>query len=226
MIGLGCLYRGMAIGAMGIVAPISATSPIVPLGVDLLRGRSPSAVQWVGIAFALAGIVLLSREPGKIRGAAAAGVGLALVAALAFGLLHRRNRRGGKGQRSLGGRHRPPQLRHCARRRPRVDAHRALACRRGSCRSSSLVGAFDAGANALIALAATRGAIGIVAVLSAFYPIATILLARAVLHERLGTDPNRRWADRPRWRSDDRRRAEISNQTLKRMFKTSPSCTT
>ena len=50
-----------------------------------------------------------------------------------------------------------------------------------------LVGAFDAGANALIALAATRGAIGIVAVLSAFYPIATILLARAVLHERLGT---------------------------------------
>ncbi len=49
------------------------------------------------------------------------------------------------------------------------------------------VGIFDASANALIAVAATHGAIGIVAVLSSLYPIATILLARAVLHERLGT---------------------------------------
>jgi drug/metabolite transporter (DMT)-like permease len=48
------------------------------------------------------------------------------------------------------------------------------------------VGLFDTGANALIAVATTRGSIGIVAVLSALYPIATILLARAVLHERLG----------------------------------------
>ena len=42
------------------------------------------------------------------------------------------------------------------------------------------------GANALIAVATTHGSIGIVAVLSALYPIMTILLARAVLHERLG----------------------------------------
>jgi drug/metabolite transporter (DMT)-like permease len=48
------------------------------------------------------------------------------------------------------------------------------------------VGAFDTGANALIALAAARGSIGLVAVLSSLYPITTILLARAVLHERLG----------------------------------------
>ena len=48
------------------------------------------------------------------------------------------------------------------------------------------VGVFDTGANALIAIATTHGSIGIVAVLSALYPIMTILLARAVLHERLG----------------------------------------
>ena len=52
-IGLGCLYRGLAIGAMGIVAPISATSPIVPLAVSVIRGDSPTALQWAGIAFAL-----------------------------------------------------------------------------------------------------------------------------------------------------------------------------
>ena len=49
------------------------------------------------------------------------------------------------------------------------------------------VGVLDAAANALIAVAATHGAIGIVAVLSSLYPLATILLARAVLYERLGT---------------------------------------
>ena len=48
------------------------------------------------------------------------------------------------------------------------------------------IGVFDTGANALIALASTRGTIGVVAVLSSLYPVATILLARALLHERLG----------------------------------------
>src|SRR4029077_3674435 len=79
-VGLGCLYRGMAVGAMGIVAPISATSPIVPLAVSVVRGDAPATVQWAGILLALAGIVLVSREPGGPGGGVAAGVGLALVA--------------------------------------------------------------------------------------------------------------------------------------------------
>ena len=86
-IGLAALYRGMAVGAMGIVAPISAASPLVPLAVDLGRGVSPSAAQLAGIAAVLGGIVLLAREPGAGRRTPlAAGAGLALVAALAFGL--------------------------------------------------------------------------------------------------------------------------------------------
>ena len=56
------------------------------------------------------------------------------------------------------------------------------------------VGVFDTGANVLFAFAATHGSLGVVAVLSSLYPIATILLARAVLHERLGPDAHRRWA--------------------------------
>ena len=67
-IGLGALYRGMAIGAMGIVAPISAASPVVPLVVDVARGVVPSALQWCGIAVVLGGIVLLAREPGGRTG--------------------------------------------------------------------------------------------------------------------------------------------------------------
>jgi drug/metabolite transporter (DMT)-like permease len=47
------------------------------------------------------------------------------------------------------------------------------------------VGVFDTGANVSVAFAATEGAIGIVAVLSALYPVVTVLLARLVLTERL-----------------------------------------
>jgi drug/metabolite transporter (DMT)-like permease len=184
-IGLGCLYRGMAIGAMGIVAPISATSPIVPLAFSVARGDSPAAVQWAGIALALTGIVLVSREPGGLRGGVAAGVGLALVAALGFGLFV--VGLGEAAQESAS------WAVASARLSSVTIVLLALAWTRTVPRLSRrlvplvlAVGVFDTGANALIAVATTHGSIGIVAVLSALYPITTILLARAVLHERLG----------------------------------------
>ena len=184
-IGLGCLYRGLAIGAMGIVAPISATSPIVPLAVSVFRGDSPTALQWAGIAFALCGVVLVSREPGDVSGLVAAGVGLALIAALGFGLF------------VVGLAEAAQESASWATATARLSSVSALVLAlawtrtvpRVSRRLLPLVlavGAFDTGANVLIAIASTRGSIGIVAVLSALYPIMTILLARAVLHERLG----------------------------------------
>ena len=192
VVGLGCLYRGMAVGAMGIVAPISATSPIVPLVVDLARGSSPEPVQWVGISLALAGIVLVSRESGDGRPSrsgrppVAAGVGLALVAALGFGLFIVGLGEAAKESASWAT--------ATARFGAVVVLIVVLLSRREIPRASRnllplilAVGVFDAGANALIALAAAEGSIGIVAVLSSLYPIATILLARAILQERLGT---------------------------------------
>jgi len=185
VVGLGCLYRGMAIGSMGIVAPISATSPIVPLAFSVARGDAPAAVQWAGILLALTGIVLVSREPGKLGGPIAAGVGLALVAALGFGLFVV-----GLGEAA---RESAPWAAATARLSSVTILVLALAWTRTVPRVTRrllplvvAVGVFDTGANALIAVAATRGSIGIVGVLSALYPITTILLARAVLHERLG----------------------------------------
>jgi len=184
-IGLGCLYRGLAIGAMGIVAPISAMSPIVPLTVSVVRGDSPTTLQWAGIAFALGGIVLVSREPGNAGGRVAAGVGLALIAALGFGLFVV-----GLGEAAQES---APWATATARLSSVTALVLALAWTRTVPRVSRrvlplvlAVGIFDTGANALIAVATTHGSIGIVAVLSALYPITTILLARTVLHERLG----------------------------------------
>jgi len=47
------------------------------------------------------------------------------------------------------------------------------------------VGAFDTGANVLVAAATTHGAAGIVAVLSALYPVVTVVLAWLLLGEHL-----------------------------------------
>lgn len=185
VVGLGCLYRGMAVGAMSIVAPISATSPAVPLAVDLARGRSPGALQWAGILVALAGVVLVSREPASGRAPVAAGVGLALAAALGFGLFVV-----GIGEAAKDS---VPWAAAAARFGSvcalvvALSATRAVPCvARRLLPLVVAVGVFDTGANALIALASTRGAIGVVAVLSSLYPVTTILLARALLHERIG----------------------------------------
>jgi drug/metabolite transporter (DMT)-like permease len=47
------------------------------------------------------------------------------------------------------------------------------------------VGVADAGANALYAVASTGGLLSVISVLGSLYPVATVLLARFVLHERL-----------------------------------------
>jgi drug/metabolite transporter (DMT)-like permease len=185
VVGLGALYRGLAIGAMGIVAPISAASPVVPLAVDAAKGDVPAALQWLGIALVLAGIAVLSREPSS--GAEqffAAGAGLAILAALGFGLF------------VVGldaGADESPTWAVVAARAASVSVVVAAAL----VLSTPLrpprsvlplligVGVFDTAANVFVATATTHGAAGIVAVLSALYPLVTVVLAWLVLGERL-----------------------------------------
>jgi drug/metabolite transporter (DMT)-like permease len=184
-IGLAALYRGLSLGAMGIVAPISAASPVVPLAVDAAQGVTPTVVQWVGVAIVLTGIVVLSREPGRERSAGvAAGVGLAVVAALGFGLFVV-----GLDAASDGG---VPWAIVAARGSSTLLAVVAALAVGVSVRPDArllpvivAVGAFDTVANVLVAFATTRGPAGVVAVLSALYPVVTVVLARIVLAERL-----------------------------------------
>ena len=60
-------YRALALGTMSIVAPIVATSAIVPVLAGVVDGERPGTLQWVGIVAALAGVALASREPGGDR---------------------------------------------------------------------------------------------------------------------------------------------------------------
>ena len=187
MVGLAALYRGFAIGAMGIVAPISAASPIVPLAVDTANGRAPTPTQWAGIALVVSGIVALSREPsvpGRPR--VAAGAGLALVAALGFGLFFLGIDAGADKSTAWA----VAAARGASVPIVLIGALATGATLRPDRRLLPLlvgVGVFDTSANVLVAAATTAGAVGIVAVLGSLYPITTILLAWLVLGERLGT---------------------------------------
>ena len=87
LVGLSAVYRGMAIGVVSVVSTIAATGPVVPIIIGLLLGERPSLLQFGGIVVALAGIALLAfdRRP-QAEGKLLPGVGLALLAALAFGV--------------------------------------------------------------------------------------------------------------------------------------------
>lgn len=184
-IGLAALYRGLALGAMAIVAPISAAAPVVPLAVDAANGSVPSAVQAVGILAVLTGVGVLSREPGSGRRVRVAdGAGLALVAALGFGFFIVAI--DAAADESV------PWAVTVARATASVLVILVAVGVRVTLRPPRrllplliAVGVLDAGANALVAGATTVGAAGIVAVLSSLYPLTTIVLARLVLGERV-----------------------------------------
>jgi len=188
LVGLGALYRGLAVGAMGIVAPISAASPIVGLTADAVHGTFPAALQWLGIALVLAGIATLSRERSSDGGGGriASGVGLALVAALGFGLFVVGLDAGSDESAAWA---------VVAARATSVSIALVVALvlstslrpPRGTWPLLVGIGVGDTLANVLVAIASTHGSVGIVAVLSALYPIVTVLLARLFLEERLTT---------------------------------------
>lgn len=184
LVGLAAFYRGMAVGAMSVVAPISATGAAIPVVVGVATGERPSAIQAAGLLLALAGVVIASREKGAAGPRLAAGTGLALAAAAGFGGFFvgiDASSDGGVLWALLAARTFDVALLGAV----------ALALRPGlvpsgrDTRDIALVGFFDVAANALFALASTEGLVSLVAVLASLYPVVTIFLARAVLGERV-----------------------------------------
>lgn len=185
--GLAAFYRGLAVGAMGVVAPISATAAVIPVAVGVASGERPSAGQGIGIALALIGVAVASRESSEAAqrgGQIAAGVGLALIAALGFGTFLTVIGKASEGDvlwailvnRIVG----VGLLVGIALwRRP------SFAMDAGDLRGVLAIGVFDMAANTMYAAATTRGLVSVVAVLASLYPITTVVLAHTVLRERV-----------------------------------------
>src|SRR3954470_21098169 len=87
-VGLAAFYRGLAIGMMSVVAPVSSTGAILPVAVGIAGGERPGLLAMVGAVLAITGVVLVSRQEGdrsRRSSALVLSVVLALVAALGFG---------------------------------------------------------------------------------------------------------------------------------------------
>jgi drug/metabolite transporter (DMT)-like permease len=182
-LGFYAYYRGMAVGAMSIVAPIAGISAAIPVVVGILSGDRPSPWQWLGIAAALCGVFLASREPGR-GGRVAAGVGLALLAAIGFGGYFPPMHAAGNADfwwASLIFRMTSTSviLAAVAIRRP------SLAVAPIQVPLIALIGVGDMLGNFFFAAASTSGLVSITSVLASLYPIVTVMLARLVLKERV-----------------------------------------
>lgn len=189
IVGLAAFYRGLAVGTMSIVAPISATGAALPVAAGLASGDSPSAVQGLGMALAFLGVLLAAREQHPdVRRAAEArrAVGLALVAAAGFGVfltLLKPASEDGVAWALLAARSASVTLMVVIVLAARPALRPAFTPL--TLGSLVLVGAGDLGANALYAAATGAGLLSIVAVLGSLYPVTTVLLARAILRERV-----------------------------------------
>lgn len=87
--GTAFLYRGLAAGRMGVVAPVSGVGAVVvPVLVGLAAGERPGGLVWLGVLLALPAIWLVSREPvAAPAGGMASGLLDGVLAGAGFGVL-------------------------------------------------------------------------------------------------------------------------------------------
>jgi drug/metabolite transporter (DMT)-like permease len=160
---------------------------VIPVVVGIGTGDRLSVVQGLGIAIAIAGVVLASREASdeaQTSRAVSAGAGLALLSAVGFGCFFLAIDRASDHDVLWA---------VCVNRTVSVSllglallaTRPKVGLKASDMRTLTIVGVLDVAANGLFALAATKGLVSVVAVLSSLYPVATVILARVVLKERL-----------------------------------------
>jgi drug/metabolite transporter (DMT)-like permease len=185
-VGVAAFYRGLAVGVMSIVSPIAATAPVVPVVAAIVLGELPATLQWAGIALALAGIAIISLEPGGQRASRdlAPSVLFGLLTALGFGGFLVAMDAASEG--SVAWALLMARLTAVTAFTVVFLATRArLGVPRAELPVLALIGVLIIAADSMYAVASTEGLLSVVAVLSSLYPVVTIALARYFLQERL-----------------------------------------
>lgn len=184
--GIGLLYQALSVGQMSAIAPVTALlAAAIPVTVGLVQDEEPGTGALLGMGLAVVAVVLVSAEGGgSLRPSDGRGVGLALAAGICFGLFY-------VGVASTGDDSGLWPL--LAARVASLAAVGALALagvvaapppRGRPAAWTAGAGVLDGAGNVLYLLAVREGLISVGTVLSALYPVATVLLARAVLRER------------------------------------------
>jgi drug/metabolite transporter (DMT)-like permease len=183
LMGIGFLYRGFAIGQMGIVAPVSAVlATAIPVIFNVLTEGLPGDLQLVGFGVALVGIWLLARP--ESSGGRPAGLGMAVMAGLGFGGFFIALDQIGESAvfwPLVAGR-----IAACtALVVLALATHQSVQLRQSPLHLFVLAGVLDVAGNLFFLLAVQSGRLDVTAVLGSLYPAVTAILARLVIKEHL-----------------------------------------
>lgn len=182
-IGITALYHGLAVGRMGVVAPITAViAALIPVAAGILLEGLPTLLVLVGIALAIVAVILVSRVAGEqggpsgLRFALIGGVGLGLFGVLIAGI-------------SDGHAFGPLAL---IRGTEALLITAMILLTRSAWRPErrlvpaiAAVGVLDMAGIGAFLLAIQMGSLAVAAVLSSLYPVTTVILAAAFLRERV-----------------------------------------
>lgn len=193
-IAMSALYASLAIGPISIVSPMSAViSAIVPLIVGYFLGDRFGVLGWLALFVILIAVVLVAFIPGEhvrlpsakgwlLATLAGSGIGIVLIclaqappsSGIASVILLRTVSASLLGVWLLTSRFRN---RKSNTREPKPETKFWVA--------AAVAGLFDSSANVFFTLGSRTGTLSVVSVLTALYPLGTIILARFVLKERI-----------------------------------------
>ena len=189
-VGTAFLYRGLAAGRMGVVAPVSGVgAAVVPLVVGLATGERPGVLAGLGILAALPAIWLVAREPSGSDTPAASGAGLVdgVLAGLGFGVLF-----AALGQIPEESGFLPLALNSVVGAAVVAAVAAVLTQpwvpREPAAYVGLLSGALGSAATGLFLVATQTGYLTVAAVITSLYPAFTVLLAAVLLRERIHRD--------------------------------------
>src|ERR1700737_2610749 len=195
-LGLVFFYSGLAAGTMSVVAPIAACGAVLPVAYSTAAGGVPRPWGTAGLVSALVGVVLASLgtgveaegpKPRRPRRAVAAAVGAAFCFGVFLLCLGRASASSPHSELWLAAAARAGSLPTLAvlviaSRTP--PPWRSLKVR--DLGPIMAVGLADVTANTLFLFGSSAGTLAVSSGLASLYPIATVLLARLVLKERVG----------------------------------------
>jgi drug/metabolite transporter (DMT)-like permease len=185
-VGTAFLYRGLAGGRMGVVAPISGVLAVaLPVLVGVLTGERPGLLVWVGIVAAVPAIWLVARAPSTAApGSSGSGAQDGVLAGVGFGGLF-----ACLGQVPDSAGFWPLVLNQVVAVVVVAIAATVLGAtwlpRERAAWGGALAGLLGGVATCAFLLATHHGLLSVSAVLTSLYPAYTVLLAAVVLREHV-----------------------------------------
>jgi drug/metabolite transporter (DMT)-like permease len=182
--GILALYGGLAVGRMGVVAPVAGVlGASVPVLAGIVLEGLPQPIVLAGIGLAIVAVVLVSRVAGGV-GAGRSGIELGIIAGLSIGLFNVTISR--IDESIVFG---PVSIVRIVTI-VLVTAVILVARRPGSVPAGLLpavavIGVLDMTAVAAFLFAEQTGPLAVASILSSLYPVTTVVLAAVVLRERV-----------------------------------------